>query len=77
MSKAGNSRARTVSIELAWLWLRHQPDSELSRGFRQRVGNIKGASGASPSWRSPASRAPRYLEPGSSPTGAVMRQKSF
>jgi len=42
ISKAGNHRARTTAIELAWLWLRHQPDSELSRWFRERVGNLKG-----------------------------------
>jgi transposase len=42
ISKAGNRRARTLAIELAWLWLRHQPDSELSRWFRQRVGDLKG-----------------------------------
>jgi transposase len=42
ISKAGNWRARKLAIELAWLWLRHQPESELSRWFRQRVGNIKG-----------------------------------
>ncbi len=24
-------------IELAWLWLRHQPDSMLSRWFNERV----------------------------------------
>jgi transposase len=30
ISKAGNAKARTVMIELAWLWLRHQPDSPLS-----------------------------------------------
>jgi transposase len=42
ISKAGNGRARKVAVELAWLWLRHQPDSELSRWFRQRVGDQKG-----------------------------------
>ena len=30
ISKAGNPKARTVMIELAWLWLRHQPNSPLS-----------------------------------------------
>jgi len=30
ISKAGNAKARTVVIELAWLRLRHQPDSDLS-----------------------------------------------
>jgi transposase len=42
ISKAGNHRARTIAIELSWLWLRHQPDSELSRWFRERVGDLKG-----------------------------------
>ena len=32
ISKAGNPRARTVSIELAWLWLRYQPQSALQIG---------------------------------------------
>jgi len=31
LAKAGNRRARSTAIELAWLWLRHQPDSALSR----------------------------------------------
>ena len=34
ISKAGNRRARHKAIELAWLWLRHQGDSALSRWFR-------------------------------------------
>jgi transposase len=42
ISKAGNSRARRLAIELAWLWLRNQPDSGLSLWFRQRVGDLKG-----------------------------------
>jgi len=42
ISKAGNARARTMAIELAWLWLRHQPDSALSRWYRDRVGTLKG-----------------------------------
>lgn len=36
ISKAGNWRVRWVMIELAWLWLRWQPDSELSRWYRRR-----------------------------------------
>jgi transposase len=42
ISKAGNPKARTVMIELAWLWLRHQPNSPLSTWFRERVGTAKG-----------------------------------
>lgn len=38
MSKAGNKRLRRTMIELAWGWLLHQPGSELSLWFHQRVG---------------------------------------
>ena len=37
VSKAGNPRLRTIMIQLAWLWLRHQPHSALSQWFRDRV----------------------------------------
>ena len=36
ISKAGNRRVRTMMIEIAWLWLRYQPNSKLSRWFRER-----------------------------------------
>jgi transposase len=42
ISKAGNGRAREIAIELAWLWIRHQPGSELSQWFHKRVGDVKG-----------------------------------
>lgn len=42
ISKAGNARLRTTMIQLAWLWLRHQPDSALSRWFHERVGDKRG-----------------------------------
>jgi transposase len=42
ISKAGNRRARALAVELSWLWLRYQPESELSRWFHARVGDIKG-----------------------------------
>lgn len=37
VSKAGNPRLRTTMIQLAWLWLRHQPASALSLWFQERV----------------------------------------
>jgi transposase len=37
VSKAGNPRLRCTMIELAWLWVRHQPQSALSLWFKQRV----------------------------------------
>jgi len=42
ISKAGNRRARKALIELAWLWLRHQPESALARWYRDRVGTATG-----------------------------------
>jgi transposase len=39
ISKAGNPRARENAIELAWLWLRHQPDSALTQEYRRRTLN--------------------------------------
>lgn len=36
ISKAGNRRIRAVMIELAWSWLRFQPESALSRWFFER-----------------------------------------
>src|SRR5499427_7793844 len=42
ITKSGNPRARRTAIELAWLWLRHQPGSFLTQWFRQRVGTTRG-----------------------------------
>jgi len=39
ISKAGNPRARCAAIELSWLWLRHQPESALTRWYRSRTHN--------------------------------------
>jgi transposase len=37
VSKAGNPRLRTTLIQMAWLWLQHQPRSALSQWFKERV----------------------------------------
>jgi transposase len=36
LSKAGNPQLRTTMVQLAWLWLRHQPQSALACWFRAR-----------------------------------------
>jgi transposase len=41
ISKAGNRRLRSMAIEIAWCWLRYQPDSALSKWYRQRYGGGK------------------------------------
>jgi transposase len=42
VSKAGNPRLRTTMVQLAWLWLRHQPASALTRWFHERVAHNGG-----------------------------------
>ena len=42
ISRAGNPRARTTLIQVAWLWLRYQPGSALATWFRERVGTMQG-----------------------------------
>ena len=78
ISKAGNSLARTVMIQLSWLWLRHQPESELTKWFRRRT------EGQSRRMRCVmivalarklAIALWRYLETGQIPEGAVLRAK--
>lgn len=38
ISKAGPGQVRGLAIEIAWGWLQHQPDSELSRWYWRRFG---------------------------------------
>jgi transposase len=44
ISKAGNARVRTLMVELAWSWLRHQPGSALSKWYLERFGRGSGRS---------------------------------
>ncbi len=37
ISKAGNGLARRVMIQIAWLWVKHQPESELTKWFHRRT----------------------------------------
>jgi transposase len=75
IGKAGNRRARETAIEIAWLWLSHQPDSELSTWFRKRVGDIKGRIrriAIVAMARKLMVALWRYLNTGVVPTGAVL-----
>ena len=76
ISKAGNPKARKTMIELAWLWLRYQPDSALSIWFCQRVGTTKGRIRRImivAMARKLAVALWRYLETGMIPQGAVLK----
>jgi transposase len=37
ISRQGNRRVRALLVEMAWTWLRYQPDSALTRWFNQRT----------------------------------------
>ena len=39
ISKAGSKLARTTVVELAWMWLRYQPASQLSQWWHERFGD--------------------------------------
>jgi transposase len=39
ISKAGRGRIRALSIQIAWAWLRFQPQSKLSKWFWRRFGH--------------------------------------
>ena len=76
ISKAGNRKGRTTGIELAWLWLRYQPDSDLRIWFRARVGIMKGRIrriAIVALTRKLLVALWRYLETGLVPRGAVLK----
>jgi len=38
ISKEGNTLVRSMAIQIAWGWLRYQPESKLSRWYQERYG---------------------------------------
>jgi len=38
ITRAGNTHVRRIMVQLAWGWLRYQPDSALSRWYQHRFG---------------------------------------
>src|SRR5215831_7766240 len=76
ISRAGNGRVRKLAIEIAWCWLRLQPDSKLSRWYKHRFGG-GGARMRRIGIVAMARRLVidlwRYLESGTVPEGAILR----
>jgi transposase len=76
MAKAGNRHIRAMAIEIAWGWLRFQPESALTRWYEARFGN--GSSrvrriGIVALARRLLVELWRYLETGAVPDGAVLK----
>jgi transposase len=36
LSKAGNKRVRALMVEIAWLWVRHQPENRHTKWFNEK-----------------------------------------
>jgi transposase len=78
MSKAGNRHIRGLAIEIAWGWLRYQPESELTQWYEERFGH--GSSrirriGIVALARKLLVELWRYLETGAVPKGAVLKTR--
>jgi transposase len=39
ITKAGNRHVRAIAVEIAWGWLQHQPQSELSHWYQRKFGH--------------------------------------
>jgi transposase len=75
ISKAGNRRLRTMAVEIAWCWLRFQPQSALSQWYAQRWAKGKSRQrriGIVALARKLLVALWRYLETGVVPEGAVL-----
>ena len=74
ISKAGSSSVRAMAIQIAWGWIRFQPDSELTRWFERRFahgGRRMRAIGIVAVSRRLLIDLWRFLETGSIPEGAI------
>jgi transposase len=77
--KAGNRWMRSVAIEIAWGWLRYQPESDLSRWYQERYG--KGSTrqrkiGIVALARKLLIELWKYLQTGEPPAGAVLKKQA-
>jgi transposase len=76
ISKAGNKRVRALLVELAWAWLRLQPDSALTQWFNRRFaagGKRMRRVGIVALARRLAIALWRYLQHGEIPAGAMLK----
>ena len=75
INKAGNTRARVIAVQMAWLWLRYQSKSDLALWYYRRVGDLKGRVRRImiiALARKLVIAIWRYVETGKVPTGAIV-----
>jgi transposase len=74
ISRAGNNRLQTISIQLAWNWVRWQPLSALTEWYRQHFGTGKRARriGIVAVARKLVIALWRYVTTGVVPAGAIL-----
>jgi len=75
ISKAGNKQARVMLVELAWCWLKYQPQSHLTQWYRSRFsgrGSRSGKVGIVALARKLAIAFWRFIEDGVVPEGATL-----
>lgn len=78
ISKAGNRWIRGMVVEIAWLWLRYQPQSELSRWYERKYGHGNSRMrriGIVALARKLLIELWRYLETGTPPAGALLKTR--
>lgn len=78
ISKAGNRWIRGMVVEIAWLWLRYQPQSELSRWYQRKYGHGNSRMrriGIVALARKLLIELWRYLQTGTPPAGAVLKAR--
>ena len=76
ISKAGSRRIRRIMVEVAWMWLRYQPQSTLSKWFEGKFAKKAGRSrrvGIVALARKLLVALWSYLERGVVPEGALMK----
>ena len=76
ISRSGNRRIRRLVIEIAWVWLRFQPDSQLSQWYKQRfaqAGKRMRRIGIVAMARRLIIELWRYVEHGTIPEGARLK----
>jgi transposase len=76
ISKAGSPRVRRVMIELAWSWVRFQPESELTKWFERRFAHGSARMrrvGITALARKLLVALWKYVEFGTVPEGAIIR----